>query len=65
MTNFEFIQPVSGEQFEYSYKAEITNVYPLTGMEKLYQIQLVDHKERECFTFRPGQFVMLELPGIG
>ena len=61
----EFIQPVAGEQFEYSYKAEITNVYPLTKMEKLYQIQLVDRKEREQFIFRPGQFVMLELPGIG
>jgi NAD(P)H-flavin reductase len=64
-TNFDFIQPVAGEQFEYSYKAEITNVYPLTRTEKLYQIQLVDRKERERFIFRPGQFVMLELPGIG
>lgn len=60
-----FIQPTAGEQFEYSYKAEITNVYPLTRMEKLYQIQIVDEKEREGFLFRPGQFVMLELPGIG
>jgi NAD(P)H-flavin reductase len=64
-TELDFIQPASQEQFEYSYKGEITNVYPLTGMEKLYQIQLVDRKEREDFTFRPGQFVMLELPGIG
>jgi len=64
-TNYDFIQPVAGEQFEYSYKAEITNVYPLTRMEKLYQIQLVDPVEREQFIFRPGQFVMLELPGIG
>jgi NAD(P)H-flavin reductase len=61
----ECVQPVSGEEFEYSYKAEITNIYPLTRMEKLYQIQLVDSEERERFTFRPGQFVMLELPGIG
>lgn len=64
-TELEFVQPVTGEHFEYSYKAEITNVYPLSGMEKLYRIQLVDRKEREDFTFRPGQFVMLELPGIG
>ncbi|MBU0663694.1 MAG: FAD/NAD(P)-binding protein [Proteobacteria bacterium] len=64
-TNLESVQPVSGEEFEYSYKAEITNVYPLTRMEKLYQIQLVDPMERERFIFRPGQFVMLELPGIG
>ena len=64
-TELDFIQPVAGEQFEYSYKAEITNVYPLTRMEKLYQIQLVDPVEREQFIFKPGQFVMLELPGIG
>ena len=63
--DLECIQPLKGEQFEYSYKAEITNVYPLTGMEKLYQIQLVDPEERERFIFRPGQFVLLELPGIG
>lgn len=64
MTKLE-LKAVAGEQFEYSYKAEITNVYPLTRMEKLYQIQLVDAQEREGFVFRPGQFVMLELPGIG
>ena len=63
--DLEFIPPVAGEEFEYSYKAEITNLYPLTRMEKLYRIQLVDPVERERFTFRPGQFVMLELPGIG
>lgn len=64
-SKMEFFQAADGEQFEYSYKAEITNVYPLTRMEKLYQIQLVDAQEREGFVFRPGQFVMLELPGIG
>ncbi len=64
-SEFEFVLPVVDEQFEYSYKAEITNIYPLTRMEKLYQIQIVDEKEREGFIFRPGQFVMLELPGIG
>jgi NAD(P)H-flavin reductase len=53
------------EHFEYSYKAEITNLYPLTATEKLYQVQIVDPGERENFTFLPGQFVMLELPGIG
>ncbi|MDD3618268.1 MAG: FAD/NAD(P)-binding protein [Desulfobulbaceae bacterium] len=51
--------------FEYSYLAEITNIYPLTSTEKLYQIQLCDSRLRRSFTFRPGQFVMLELPGIG
>jgi len=51
--------------FEYSYKAEITNVYPLTATEKLYQIQISDPEQRHNFNFKPGQFVMLELPGIG
>lgn len=51
--------------FEYSYLAEITNIYPLTATEKLYQIQLSDPELRRSFRFRPGQFVMLELPGIG
>ena len=51
--------------FEYTYQAEITNVYSLTRTEKLYQIQLIDPEERRRFSFLPGQFVMLELPGIG
>ena len=53
------------QSFEYSFKAEITNVYSLTAAERLYQIQLVDPGERQRFSFRPGQFVMLEVPGIG
>jgi NAD(P)H-flavin reductase len=51
--------------FEYTYQAEITNVYPLTKTEKLYQLQIIDPEERARFSFKPGQFVMLELPGIG
>lgn len=51
--------------YEYSYLAEITNIYPLTATEKLYQIQLSDPQLRRSFAFKPGQFVMLELPGIG
>ena len=51
--------------YEYSYAAEITNVYQLTRTEKLFQIQLIDPVLRKSFTFEPGQFVMLELPGIG
>lgn len=52
-------------QNDYSHKAEITNVYPLTAKEKLYQIQLIDPVARRNFTFMAGQFVMLEVPGIG
>jgi NAD(P)H-flavin reductase len=58
-------QRVDLASFEYSYLAEITNVYPLTSTEKLYQIQLCDPVQREAFVFKPGQFIMLEVPGIG
>jgi len=51
--------------FEFTYKAELTNVYPLTSQERLFQIRIADPVERSGFTFRPGQFVMLEVPGIG
>ncbi len=47
------------------YKAELTNVIQLTSMEKLFHIRIVDNVERERFTFLPGQFVMLEVPGYG
>ncbi|HSH12363.1 MAG TPA: FAD/NAD(P)-binding protein, partial [Desulfurivibrionaceae bacterium] len=33
--------------------------------EKLYQIQINDPAARRDFSFQAGQFVMLELPGIG
>ncbi len=52
-------------RFEHTYKAEITNMYQLTADVSLYQIQLVDSEERMGFTFKPGQFVMLEIPGVG
>lgn len=51
--------------FEHTYKAEITSIHRLTEQENLYRIQIVDPVEREHFTFRPGQFLMLEIPGIG
>ena len=47
------------------FKAEITNIIRLTEMEKLFQIRISNREERERFTFQPGQFVMLELPGYG
>ena len=50
---------------ERSFKAEVTNVYPLTPDVNLYQIQLMDPEERRAFVFKPGQFIMLEVPGIG
>jgi sulfhydrogenase subunit gamma (sulfur reductase) len=52
-------------QTERPHKARIIAAIPLTQEEKLFQIQIVDVKQREKFTFLPGQFVMLELPGCG
>jgi NAD(P)H-flavin reductase len=34
-------------------------------MEKLFQIRLLDDAERLAFSFLPGQFVMVEVPGYG
>lgn len=51
--------------FEFTYQAEITNIYPMTESEKLYQIQITDPGRKSLFHFKPGQFVMLEVPGVG
>ena len=51
--------------FEYTYKAEITSIYRLTDLENLYRIRIIDNEDRKHFTFRPGQFIMLESPGVG
>ncbi len=48
-----------------TFKAEISSVIRLTDKEKLYHIRIIDRAERERFSFLPGQFVMLEVPGIG
>jgi sulfhydrogenase subunit gamma (sulfur reductase) len=47
------------------FKAEITNVVDLTADEKLFHLYLLDKDERERFSFLPGQFVMVEVPGYG
>ena len=47
------------------FRSEITNVVELTEQEKLFHIRLLEPEERESFTFMPGQFVMVELPGYG
>lgn len=47
------------------FKAEITNVIRLTEMEKLFHLRIIDATDRERFTFLPGQFVMIEVPGYG
>jgi NAD(P)H-flavin reductase len=47
------------------YKCRITNIVPLSGLERLFQLRIVDPLERQMFNFRPGQFLMLEVPGYG
>jgi len=47
------------------FKTVITNVIRLTEMEKLFHLRIIDDADRERFTFLPGQFVMIEVPGYG
>ncbi len=72
----KFTDVIAGEQwnyhrkhdlgaFENTYKAEITAIHRLTDLENLFRIQISDPGARNGFIFQPGQFVMLELPGIG
>ncbi|MDO9263226.1 MAG: FAD/NAD(P)-binding protein [Desulfosalsimonadaceae bacterium] len=53
------------KEVDRSFKAEITNIIRLTDMEKLFQIRMVNDDDWKRFSFLPGQFVMLELPGYG
>ena len=53
------------KHFDKVFVAEVTNVIRLTEQEKLFHIRLVDPVERARFSFLPGQFVMVELPGYG
>lgn len=52
-------------QTERGYKCRITNIVHLTGQEKLFQLRILDPDERNLFRFRPGQFLMLQVPGYG
>lgn len=61
----DFTQPHRMMPVDRTFKAEITNVIRLTNMEKLFHIRIIDKNERERFTFLPGQFVMVEVPGYG
>jgi NAD(P)H-flavin reductase len=53
------------KNFDKCFKAEITNIIRLTDMEKLFQLRMINEDDKNRFTFLPGQFVMLELPGYG
>lgn len=48
-----------------TFKSEISSIVRLTEKEKLFHIRILDPVERERFRFQPGQFVMIEVPGIG
>lgn len=52
-------------QTDKGYKCRITNIVPLTENEKLFQLRILDPDERNMFRFRPGQFLMLQVPGYG
>jgi len=53
------------KEIDRCFKAEILNVIRLTDMEKLFQVRILDAGERGRFSFLPGQFVMVEVPGYG
>ncbi|UCD39329.1 MAG: FAD/NAD(P)-binding protein [Fidelibacterota bacterium] len=48
-----------------AFKSEIINIIQLTDMEKLFQVRILDDADRARFSFLPGQFVMVEVPGYG
>lgn len=48
-----------------NFKAEISSTIRLTEKEKLFHIRIIDNADRERFSFLPGQFVMVEVPGFG
>ena len=50
---------------EMGYKCTITKIVALTEKEKLFQLSIIESQEKNIFRFRPGQFLMLELPGYG
>jgi NAD(P)H-flavin reductase len=50
---------------ERTLKAQVLAAIPLTDQEKLFHIRICDPVARKNFSFLPGQFVMLELPGCG
>jgi NAD(P)H-flavin reductase len=64
-STIDFNRKSALQHVDRTYKAEITNVIRLTDMEKLFHLRILSDVDRERFTFLPGQFVMLEVPGYG
>ncbi len=46
-------------------KAIIKEIVEMTPIEKLFKLEFVDQKENEKFTYKPGQFMMISVPGVG
>ncbi len=61
----DFNQKHSLAHVDRAFRSEIVSITQLTEMEKLFHIRILDPAERERFSFRPGQFVMVEVPGYG
>ncbi len=61
----DFNRPSKLMRTDKVYEALISNIVPLTEEEKLFHINFLDDKSSQIFSFLPGQFVMLELPGFG
>lgn len=51
--------------YEFSHYARVTSITPIGEKVHLYRLVLEDEAARKRFLFRPGQFVLLEVPGIG
>ncbi|MEM0217651.1 MAG: FAD-binding oxidoreductase [Candidatus Nezhaarchaeales archaeon] len=45
--------------------AKIVEVTEMTAIEKLFKLQFVNEEDAKSFTFKPGQFVEVNVPGVG
>ncbi|MEM1745855.1 MAG: FAD-binding oxidoreductase [Candidatus Nezhaarchaeales archaeon] len=45
--------------------AKIVEVIEMTAIEKLFKLQFVNEEDAKSFTFKPGQFVEVSVPGVG
>jgi len=48
-----------------THKCRLLRVYDLTDKDKLFLFRFVEPEMAEKWTFKPGQFVQLSLPGLG
>ena len=48
-----------------THRCMLLRVYDLTSKDKLFLFRFVEPEIAEKWTFKPGQFVQLSLPGLG